>query len=77
MNKEARALVLEMIRLLGKALDTGGAHSRLSPDDIRRLNEVVEKLMVHDSDQLVKGMLHALVGSDLSIGLKEKLQLKY
>ena len=76
MNKDTQTLVVEIVGLLGKALDTGPA-SRLSPNEKARLNETVEKLIAHDSDELVKQILHALIGSDLNTGLADKLRQKY
>jgi hypothetical protein len=76
MDKQAQALLLEVIGLLGKALDTGPT-SRLSPNEKTRLSEAVEKLIEHDGDQLVSGTLRVLVGAELNTGLADKLRQKY
>jgi hypothetical protein len=73
MDKEAQALVLETIGLLDKGLD----QRQLSPNDQTCLNEAVEKLTTHDSDQFVREMLHALVGAGLNMGLAGKLRQRY
>lgn len=73
MDKNAHALVLEMLDLLlaGYRPDFSTA------DKKKRLNEVVEKLVAHDSDPLVRDILHALIGADLSPELNDKLRQKY
>ncbi len=71
MDKEAQTLVLEMMDLLGAGYRP--EYSTLEKEVC--LYEVVEKLIAHDSDKLIRGMLRAL-GSwpHLSGDLKVSLQ---
>jgi hypothetical protein len=76
MEAEACGLVVEIVRLLGKALDTG-PRSRLSPNEKVELNAAVEYLIAYDSDPQVRGLLQALVGADLNMGLADRLRQTY
>jgi len=74
MDKEAQALVLEMMDLLGAGYRP--EYSTLEKEIC--LYEVVEKLIAHDSDKLVRGMLRALgswphLSGDLKINLQRFL----
>jgi len=70
MNKEAQTLLLEMMDLLGAGYRP--EYSTLEKEIC--LYEVVEKLIAHDGDKLVRGMLRALGGwPHLSGDLKVKL----
>jgi hypothetical protein len=71
MNKEALALVLEMMDLLG----TGYRPEYSTLEAELGLYDIVEKLMVHDCDALIRGMLTALanwphLGGDLKVNLQ-------
>ena len=71
MDKEAQALVLEMLDLLGAGYRP--EYSTLEKEIC--LYEVVEKLIAHDRDELVRGVLRAVGGwPHLSGDLKVNLQ---